>query len=124
MASVGNVGNGTNEKEAVQQPVEEKTVQQSVEEKATNVEPKGQEVAETAKADVDAENQIAAVLTEMQHASENIAGVAEGEKPAEGSQGSFEPSIAVIMQDESGNAEQPSNGSSGGQVKIFSKGFS
>ena len=47
----------------------------------------------------DAENQIAAVLTEMQNS--NNESTAAVEKTEESNQNNFEPSIAVIMQDES-----------------------
>ncbi|KAK3705182.1 hypothetical protein QZH41_013977 [Actinostola sp. cb2023] len=62
----------------------------------------------------DAENQIAAVLAEMQNSVESTC---TGEKTGEGNQESLEPSITVIMQDESAPNDSE-NTSNQGQIQL------
>jgi hypothetical protein len=103
---------------------EKGAVEQSAEDKVVK-DPPNQEEAETASKKEasqeppkknDAENQIAAVLTEMQNVSESIAAAADGNQQVEGKQENFGPSIAVIMQDETAASAETNNANQEGQV--------
>ena len=113
----------TEENQQPEVPVETPTVEKTVEkELPTETAPASKPAPDsnTNQEDTnsqDAENQIAAVLTEMQNA--NNGSVATAEKTSgESNQENLEPSIAVIMQDESAPAA-PENTSNEGQVSCL-----